>query len=179
MAPFIDPTNNNEITVDALRWSLGDWDSDDLTYNPAKYVLIENGILFVFSFAIRRWAARVGQTLTATEPTVWVKPGEYHWVPDIASPWGEKTPFTDGCGEISPALAQEVWNELQALHPVHKPPHEILVPKVFQIRFGPAKGVVAVNYKLQGRVSAIPIVPLASIRPSFAVHSSSQVNEEI
>lgn len=100
-----------------------------------------------------RWAARIGQTLTATEPTVWVGSQEYEWAPDIPSPWGEKTPFTDGCGEISPLLAQEVWDAHQALHPIHKPVQEILIPKVFQIRFGPAKGVVAVNYKLKGRVS--------------------------
>jgi len=61
-------------------------------------------------------------------------------------------PFTDGCGTISPDLADDIWSALLAQRAVHlgdsAPP---LQPKAFQIRFGPAKGMVSVDYTLKGR----------------------------
>ncbi|KAG8890412.1 hypothetical protein FRB98_008447 [Tulasnella sp. 332] len=123
-----------EVTAESLRNSLGDFDREDLLYNPAK------------------WGARIGQTLTATEPSVKVSCKEYQWVDDIMSPHGEgKMPYTDGCGTISPALAREIWERERHRRPVNRPQQEINVPKVFQIRMGPAKGVVSVDYRLKGR----------------------------
>ncbi|KAG8991145.1 hypothetical protein FRB95_011906 [Tulasnella sp. JGI-2019a] len=132
MAPFIDDCGN-EVNAETLRDSLGDFNREDLLHNPAK------------------WGARIGQTLTATDPSVTVSHNEYEWVPDIMSPYNKKTPFTDGCGTISPDLAREIWEQQTGRRPINRPQHEIIMPKVFQIRVGPAKGVVSVDYRLQGR----------------------------
>lgn len=118
---------------------------------PSKFLSDPNHLS---SDCLPRWGARIGQTLTATDPSVKVSCKEYQWVDDILSPHNDgKMPYTDGCGTISPDLAREIWEHERGRRPVNRPQHEINVPKVFQIRLGPAKGVVSVDYRLKGRVS--------------------------
>lgn len=136
---------------------LGNYYQPDLVRNPAKYAPLTMTDLEETNLEnwAPRMAARIGLSLTATKPTVTVMAGQYQWVRDICAPNHPKKPFTDGCGEISPMLANAVWQALYSQHYIHKPVEELYVPPAFQVRVGPAKGVVSVNYKLQGRVSTL------------------------
>ncbi|KAI8914028.1 RNA dependent RNA polymerase-domain-containing protein [Powellomyces hirtus] len=113
------------LTCDAIRAELGDFSHIDVV---AKY------------------AARMGQALTSTIPTMHDLPSAR--IPDIERKdpnTGQTHIFTDGCGQISPELAGDISDRF--FGESRDPP-----PSVFQIRYGGAKGVVAVNPLLTDHV---------------------------
>ena len=89
MHPFTDSTGN-QITVQSIRAALGDFSR--LLRTPARY------------------AARLGQAFTATIPSITVQDDEIEYVPDLGS-------HTDGCGTISRACADEIWETICKSNP--------------------------------------------------------------
>lgn len=91
---------------------------------------------------IAKYVARLGQSFSASRPTLSVS--SFDFVPDWEA---NGFCFSDGCGMISPQLAQEISGKLGLE----------LTPSAFQIRFAGFKGVVAVYPEISG----------LSLRPSM------------
>jgi len=106
---FFEPFDGN--TAVSIRDSIGCF-KKPLTYQPAKLL------------------ARMGQALSATDPTVTLEPHEVEEdVEDIIRNGWE---FTDGLGDISQQLADEIWRKL------NPSVHHIFVsrtPSAFQVTF--------------------------------------------
>ncbi|KAG8970905.1 hypothetical protein FRC05_011673 [Tulasnella sp. 425] len=124
-----------------------------------------------FSKVIRepaRYGARISQAFSSTDPSVEMQPHEIQMIPDIEREtevqYGDHEQeaiksrtlnWTDGHGTLSPDLADEIWQRLCELRPkrVKSRPEteEEVRPRAFQIRLGGYKGVVSVDYRLQGK----------------------------
>ncbi|KAG8970903.1 hypothetical protein FRC05_011671 [Tulasnella sp. 425] len=105
---------------------------------------------------------------SSTDPSVEMQPHEIQMIPDIEREtqvqYGDheqeaiksrKLNWTDGHGTLSPDLADEIWQRLCEIRPkrVKSRPEteEEVRPRAFQIRLGGYKGVVSVDYRLQGK----------------------------
>ncbi|CDO73610.1 hypothetical protein BN946_scf185014.g80 [Trametes cinnabarina] len=124
MSPFHHPTRGH-VTAQSIRDSLGDF-SNVIIY-PSKY------------------AARLAQAFTATDPSVAITRKQWEEMPDLGeSPYL----FTDGVGTISKELGDMIWEALctakESLRRVQVTPH------AYQIRFLGYKGVVVVDQRLEG-----------------------------
>jgi RNA-dependent RNA polymerase len=86
MRPFEHP-ERGWVTSDKIRASLGDFSS--VLRQPSKY------------------AARMAQAFTATDPSITIRRDEWKEIADIGD-------FTDGVGTISPEMRDSIWNELCA-----------------------------------------------------------------
>ncbi|KAI0362487.1 RdRP-domain-containing protein [Trametes cingulata] len=124
MNPFQHPTQGY-ITAQRIRDSLGDF-SNVIKY-PSKY------------------AARIAQAFTATDPSVSITRDQWEEMDDLGE---EPYLFTDGVGTISQELGDMIWEALciakESLRRVQITPH------AYQIRFLGYKGVVVVDRRLQG-----------------------------
>jgi RNA-dependent RNA polymerase len=120
VSPFHDP---EEGFVDAgiIRANLGDF--SQLLRTPSKY------------------AARIAQAFTSTDPSVKLSRGQWEEQPDLG-------PHTDGVGTISKELADMIWKEkCRASGHLKKNRVE---PSAYQFRFLGYKGVVVVDSQLEG-----------------------------
>ncbi|KAJ3402605.1 hypothetical protein CcCBS67573_g09376 [Chytriomyces confervae] len=132
---FHEPEDDTSITVESIRTWMGDFSA---IRTPARY------------------AARMGQALTATTPTVDIDDSQvkmHH--PDVKR---NGYTFSDGVGTVSKDLARVIWDSLRvgrralsALPPPDVDENESNVPSAFQIRFGGAKGMVSVDARLRGK----------------------------
>ncbi|KAI9446025.1 RdRP-domain-containing protein [Lactarius indigo] len=120
MSPFRDPVEGY-VTAEKIRASIGDFSKTKLLRMPSKY------------------AARIAQAFTATEPSVEILRDEWEEQPELG-------PHTDGVGTISPELAARIWkkkcNANDHLGRVE--------PSAYQFRFLGYKGVVVVDHRLEG-----------------------------
>ncbi|KAA1469188.1 RdRP-domain-containing protein [Dentipellis sp. KUC8613] len=123
--PFMDPVEGY-VTAKSVRDSLGDFSG--VIKQPSKY------------------AARIAQAFTATEPSVEITRDQWEeGVPDLGQP-----PYlhTDGVGTISTELGDIIWAELCRTKSGGR--SNRLTPSAYQIRFLGYKGVVAVDERLTG-----------------------------
>ncbi|TFK76255.1 RdRP-domain-containing protein [Pluteus cervinus] len=160
---FIHPfrrENGQWVTGPVIRESLGDFRGTKLLKCPSKY------------------AARVAQAFTATDPSVVIEKGQWEEVDDIdvtTNVRGReiKYTFTDGVGTISEALGDQIWAELcknrrdQGARSVK--------PSVYQIRFLGYKGVVSVDKALDNHPDGIKM----RLRPSMRKFDNSSERAEI
>ncbi|KAI9428733.1 RdRP-domain-containing protein [Lactarius indigo] len=120
MAPFRDPVEGY-VTAENIRASIGDFSR--LLRTPSKY------------------AARIAQAFTATEPSVKIGHEEWEEQPELG-------PHTDGVGTISPELAAKIWAaKCNASGYVRG---DRVEPSAYQFRFLGYKGVVVVDHRLEG-----------------------------
>lgn len=124
------------MTAESIIQSLGNFDNlpfdSQLMYCPARY------------------AARLSQAFTATDACI-IEVEEIFNTRDIeVVSGGQKYCFTDGVGTISPELAREIWKHLKRTK--RRARSLKGYPKAFQVRFGGSKGMLSVDYRLQGRV---------------------------
>ena len=150
---FWSPRHNRQITAESIIESIGTFQNlrydAKLAYCPARY------------------AARISQAFTSTETSVSIQPEEIIFGADILSSDG-KWCFTDGVGSVSSLLADEIWQTLKEKRQKRfkeKCPR----PSAYQIRFRGSKGVVSVDYKLQGRALCL--------RPSMIKFESPELND--
>ncbi|KAG8856325.1 hypothetical protein FRB96_006476 [Tulasnella sp. 330] len=122
--PF-DDLNGDLVNAETIRTSLGDF--RHLERQPA------------------RMAARMSQAFTATEPSVTLEVEEVFPAPDIER---NGSNFTDGIGDISREMADEIARSLQSGVSGRK--RFYVTPSAYQFRMGGFKGVIAVDYKLHG-----------------------------
>ncbi|KAI0647398.1 RdRP-domain-containing protein [Trametes meyenii] len=124
MNPFEHPTQGT-ITSQRIRDGLGDFSS--VIMYPSKY------------------AARLAQAFTATDPSVSITRDQWEEMDDMGE--GDYL-FTDGVGTISSELGEMIWEALctakDALRRV------VVKPHAYQIRFLGYKGVVVVDHRLEG-----------------------------
>ncbi|KAG8907193.1 hypothetical protein FRC01_007777, partial [Tulasnella sp. 417] len=120
-----------------------------------------------------RFGAHISQAFSSTDTSVELKPQEIEVIDDRAETqlqYGDNEDlrprelvWTDGHGTISPDLADNIWEKLCEIRPKgikhSQETEEEVRPRAFQIRLGGYKGVVSVDYRLEGR--------LIRLRPSM------------
>ena len=144
VSPFDDPVEGF-VNADRIRASLGDFSK--LLRMPSKY------------------AARIAQAFTATDPSVKVRRDRWEEQDDIG-------PHTDGVGTISPELADMIWEEkCQAAGDLRE---NRVKPSAYQFRFLGYKGVVVVDSRLRGIK-----MRLRESQRKFPVHNVDQAEFEI
>jgi len=120
VSPFDDPVEGF-VDAERIRASLGDFSK--LRRTPSKY------------------AARIAQAFTATDPSVTIRRDQWEKQADIG-------PHTDGVGTISPKLADMIWKEkCRAAGDLRE---NRIKPSAYQFRFLGYKGVVVVDSRLEG-----------------------------
>ncbi|KDR73538.1 hypothetical protein GALMADRAFT_251265 [Galerina marginata CBS 339.88] len=137
MNPFIHPEKGRVDAV-SIRNSLGDFAGTDLLKQPSKY------------------AARLAQAFTATDPSVDIRKDKWEEIPDLGE---EPYQFTDGVGTISRALGDRIWAKLYE----KKRSPGAMKPSAYQIRFLGYKGVVAIDEQLDKNANGIDM----RLRPSM------------
>lgn len=115
VSPFRDPIEGY-VTSEIIRSSLGNF--SELLRMPSKY------------------AARIAQAFTATDPSVKILGDQWEEQPDLGD-------HTDGVGTISSLLRDMIWKVLCKSE-------NRVPPSVFQFRFLGYKGVVVVDHRLPG-----------------------------
>ncbi|KAI9446026.1 RdRP-domain-containing protein [Lactarius indigo] len=144
MAPFRDPVEGY-VTADAIRASLGDFTK--LLRTPSKY------------------AARIAQAFTATDPSVKIRRDQWEEQPELG-------PHTDGVGTISPELASMIWEaKCKASGNMRT---DRVEPSAYQFRFLGYKGVVVVDHRLEGIK-----MRLRDSQHKFPVHNVEEAEFEI
>ncbi|XP_053212586.1 uncharacterized protein LOC128396087 [Panonychus citri] len=106
---------------------------------------------------ISKKLARDGLSLTQSMAFIDMKDVEVRYTKDIE---GGKHPdsknpytFTDGCGLMSPQLAEYIWSELKAKGSIKvNPDKEMKMPTAYQIRYFGCKGMISLGEKLKGKV---------------------------
>ncbi|KAI0707368.1 RdRP-domain-containing protein [Earliella scabrosa] len=124
MADFQHPTEGL-VTAEKIRSDLGDFSG--CIRIPSKY------------------AARIAQAFSGTDPSVRIKRHQWDIVADMGT-----NPYehTDGQGVISKGLRDMIWDVLLEAWPEKR--KLILKPSAYQIRFLGFKGVVVVDERLEG-----------------------------
>ncbi|KAJ7633050.1 RNA dependent RNA polymerase-domain-containing protein [Roridomyces roridus] len=149
MNPFKDEATGKRVTSESIRSDIGNFAGTPLLKSPSKY------------------AARLAQAFTATDPSVRISRHQWKIIPDIVVPGHKndtklhsKFVYTDGVGTISSKLATMIWEALcEARHYT-----EVRMrPSAFQIRFLGYKGVVCIDYELDKRKDGI----MMCLRPSM------------
>ncbi|KZT71262.1 RdRP-domain-containing protein [Daedalea quercina L-15889] len=128
---FVNPFRHPEhgyVNAQAIRDSLGDFSG--VIMQPSKY------------------AARIAQAFTATDPSVKVTRDQWELVDDM----GEKPyEFTDGVGTISVELGDMIWDALcTERERTEGRKKKSVKPSAYQIRFLGFKGMVAIDERLEG-----------------------------
>ncbi|KAH8117020.1 RNA dependent RNA polymerase-domain-containing protein [Phellopilus nigrolimitatus] len=124
ISPFHHP-DKGRVDAASIRKEEGNF-SDEQLVQPAKY------------------AARLAQAFTATDPSVKIALGQWSEIPDMGS---EPYQHTDGVGTISRKLGSMIWTELCKVNPWFR---WMVEPSAYQIRFLGYKGVVCVDDQLEG-----------------------------
>ncbi|KAI0253582.1 RNA dependent RNA polymerase-domain-containing protein [Lactifluus subvellereus] len=144
VSPFHDPVEGF-VNAESIRASLGDFSK--LLRTPSKY------------------AARIAQAFTATDPSVKIRRDEWKEQDDLGS-------HTDGVGTISPELADKIWEaKCRAAGNLRE---SRVKPSTYQFRFLGYKGVVVVDSRLKGIK-----MRLRESQRKFPVHNVAEAEFEI
>ncbi|GAA5964955.1 hypothetical protein JCM3765_004120 [Sporobolomyces pararoseus] len=125
VAPFT--FERKTVTAATIRTSLGDFSG--VINIPARYM------------------ARLAQAFTTTQPSLLLEDHQIVEIDDVTSSSGSC--FTDGVGKISPALAADVDRILTAARPSKRRKEK---STCYQFRLGGAKGMLAIDPTLSGKV---------------------------
>ncbi|KAG1724765.1 RNA dependent RNA polymerase-domain-containing protein [Suillus paluster] len=96
-------------------------------------------------FSPSKYAARMAQAFTATDPSVEIHRSQWSEMPDIVE---NNVTFSDGVGTISEELGDKIWEILRSAR--RDGGAYAVKPSAYQIRFLGYKGVVAIDKELQG-----------------------------
>ncbi|KAG1890753.1 RNA dependent RNA polymerase-domain-containing protein [Suillus subluteus] len=113
------------VTAHTIRSSLGDFSG--CIHSPSKY------------------AARMAQAFTATDPSVKIHRSQWSEMPDIVE---NGVMFSDGVGTVSDELGDLIWQTL--CNARRDGGAHAVKPSAYQIRFLGFKGVVAIDKQLKG-----------------------------
>ena len=143
MAPFRDP-EEGYVTAEKIRASLGDFSK--LLRMPSKY------------------AARIAQAFTATDPSVKIRRDQWEQQAEIGV-------HTDGVGTISRELAAMIWEAKCKASGDGRA--DRVQPSAYQFRFLGYKGVAVVDHRLEGIK-----MRLRDSQCKFPAHSDDEVEAE-
>jgi RNA-dependent RNA polymerase len=144
ISPFRHPSLGF-VNAERVRASLGDFSK--LLRTPSKY------------------AARMAQGFTSTDPGVKIRWYQWEEQPDLG-------PHTDGVGTISPQLADMIWEE--RCRAIGNLKENCIKPSAYQFRFLGYKGVVVVDRRLKGIK-----MRLRNSQRKFPVHNIVEAEFEI
>jgi hypothetical protein len=116
-----------------------------------------------------RYAARLSQAFTTTEDaTVKVDKKDIIHTADVTVKAKRQVEyiFTDGSGDISDDLAREIWSRIRPKDNITGGDY----PRTYQIRMGGSKGMLSVNYKLNGSKKI-------ALRPSMIKFDAPQAGD--
>ncbi|KAK7038067.1 RNA-dependent RNA polymerase [Favolaschia claudopus] len=163
--PFRHEESGEWVTSQVIRNEIGDFAGTPLLKCPSKY------------------AARLAQAFTATDPSVRINRAQWEEIPDLIVECHKnddkphsKFVFTDGVGTISSKLADMIWAELCKVR--HDKGVNSLRPSAFQIRFLGFKGVVAVDTELDKHPDGI-LMRLRDSMKKFESDDSKSASAEI
>jgi hypothetical protein len=144
-----------------IRKDVGDFAGTSLLKCPSKY------------------AARLAQAFTATDPSVRISRTQWEEVDDLIVPGHEedeklhsKYVYTDGVGTIARKLGDMIWKALCESR--HNSGANPIQPSAYQIRFLGYKGVVSVDEELDKHPDGI----LMRLRPSMKKFESDDIKKE-
>ncbi|KAM7196172.1 RNA dependent RNA polymerase domain containing protein [Rhypophila sp. PSN 637] len=92
---------------------------------------------------VQKKAKRIGLLFSETRAAMDIRPERCEDIPDIET---ADYNFTDGCGLISPRLAQDLARRMRIIHQNTR-----YTPSVFQIRYRGYKGVLMVDPAMKGK----------------------------
>ncbi|CEL58060.1 hypothetical protein RSOLAG1IB_02805 [Rhizoctonia solani AG-1 IB] len=95
-----------------------------------------------------RMGARIAQAFSSTDLSISASVEEILTIPDIER---NGSLFTDGVGMISPEVAKMIWRSLTKL----RKRRSYFLPAAYQVRLGGYKGMLAIDYRLQGSVICV------------------------
>lgn len=121
-----------DVTVDSIIAGLGIF--DNVPHDPQ------------LMFCPARYGARLAQSFSATEASVFIQPDMEAYIPDIKAADGRD--FTDGVGTMSSDLAKATW---VALCEGKRDPGSV-VPSAVQFRYKGMKGVLSIDHTLPGKM---------------------------
>jgi hypothetical protein len=127
-------------------WSMATFVDED--FKQHRYADIIKGLGNFEDIRIpAKCAARIGQAFSETPYAVPIFDVDIrtHYIPDVKSKDGSRV-FSDGVGTISPEAMRELWCHL---------PARSNAATCFQIRWAGAKGMLALDIRLKGKVFCI------------------------
>ncbi|KAJ1704534.1 hypothetical protein LUZ63_004313 [Rhynchospora breviuscula] len=134
----------NGITIGDKKFEFLAFSSSQLRENSAWMFAFHGGLTassirdwlgeFLHIRNVAKYAARLGQSLSASTETLMVQRDEVDLIPDITN--GTDYVFSDGIGKISFEFATKVAKKCRL---------KGFTPSAFQIRYGGYKGVVAID----------------------------------
>ncbi|KAG6878981.1 hypothetical protein C0992_006116 [Termitomyces sp. T32_za158] len=154
MSPFYH-SQKGPVNAEFIRNNLGNFQDTKLLRQPSKY------------------AARLAQAFTATDPSVKIRNTEWEEVDDLGQ---QPYLFTDGVGTIAKSLGDKIWATLCAGRGVRR--EGTVQPSAYQIRFLGYKGVVGVDEQLDKLSSGIRMRLRKSMN-KFAVSEAEEAEIEI
>ncbi|KAF8609423.1 RdRP-domain-containing protein [Ceratobasidium sp. AG-I] len=95
-----------------------------------------------------RMGARIAQAFSSTDLSISATVEEIIVSPDIER---NGSCFTDGVGTISPEVAKQIWRSLNKL----RKRRSFFLPAAYQVRLGGHKGMLAIDYRLEGSVICV------------------------
>ncbi|CAE6419177.1 unnamed protein product [Rhizoctonia solani] len=95
-----------------------------------------------------RMGARIAQAFSSTDLSISASVEEIQVIPDIER---NGSLFTDGVGRISPEVAKMIWRSLTKL----RKRRSYFLPAAYQVRLGGHKGMLAIDYRLEGSVICV------------------------
>jgi hypothetical protein len=113
-----------------------------------------------------RMGARIAQAFSSTDLSISASVEEILTIPDIERNGslftdgecdvpilciGNVEPFISGVGMISPEVAKMIWRSLTKL----RKRRSYFLPAAYQVRLGGYKGMLAIDYRLQGSVICV------------------------
>ncbi|GJE87096.1 RdRP-domain-containing protein [Phanerochaete sordida] len=111
----------------------------------AQYIISSLGDFSGVITCPSKYAARIAQAFTATDPSVEIHRDQWEEMDDLGD---EPHLFTDGVGTISPELGDMIWEALCSVRDENY--RKNIKPSAYQIRFLGYKGMVAVDARLKG-----------------------------
>ncbi|KAK1227232.1 hypothetical protein PQX77_009776 [Marasmius sp. AFHP31] len=166
MSPFHHPVEGL-VTPDKIRDSIGDFKNivkED--YTEEDMIFFEKDMKLLRQPA--KYAARIAQAFTATDPSVQIMRDEWEMMDDLGN---EPYLFTDGVGVISQSLADEIWEALcqeRGYRPLRS-----VKPSAYQIRFLGFKGMVVVDKQLDSTGGDVRM----RLRPSMRKFGNRSVED--
>ncbi|THG97697.1 hypothetical protein EW026_g4356 [Hermanssonia centrifuga] len=127
-------------------WFVHPFQHHDLGFLDAERIRMRLGDFSGVITKPSKYAARMAQAFTATDPSVRISRDQWEEVEDMGA---EPYLFTDGVGTISSQLGDMIWEALCADRGESYKQRNIK-PSAYQIRFLGYKGMVAVDDQLEG-----------------------------
>ncbi|KAJ1311089.1 hypothetical protein OPQ81_009592 [Rhizoctonia solani] len=129
-------------------WFVRPFDHPERGRQDAKSIIEALGDFSRDSHYPARMGARIAQAFSSTDLSISASVEEIFPIPDVER---NGSLFTDGVGSISPEVAKMIWRSLMKL----RKRRSYFLPAAYQVRLGGHKGMLAIDYRLEGSVICV------------------------